>query len=179
MADIKGSLFGHLLSTFFPKSYSFIFVFLLISSLNPSSWFLILLLSSYSNMSNVKRKRKFMANGSIVRVSWVASKKKDNYRMQDWGRMCHPYCCWCYKSQLWQKIIGGIETTKKHFDKGCSFFKLVDENVSDDMDLKIVKLHKKKKNWSWEWIGEDKILVEVFHDFGLTYLGICLVLGTV
>jgi hypothetical protein len=51
------------------------------------------------------------------------------------------------------KRFWGCKNYKNQLDKGCSFFKLLDEEVTDDRDLLISKLQKKqvklKKTRSW------------------------------
>jgi len=41
------------------------------------------------------------------------------------------------------KRFWGCKNYKNHFDKGCSFFKLVDEDLNDDRDLVISKVQEK------------------------------------
>jgi hypothetical protein len=42
-----------------------------------------------------------------------------------------------------EKKFWGCRNYKNQYDRGCSFFKLVDEEFIDERDVKIAKLEKK------------------------------------
>jgi len=76
------------------------------------------------------------------------------------------------------KKLRGYGNYKNQYDKGCSFFKLVDEDFNDEREMKIAKLEKK--------ISKLKIVLEktrfwlkISLIFGFCCFGVCLVLGTI
>lgn len=77
------------------------------------------------------------------------------------------------------KKFWGCRNYKNSFDKGCGFFKLVEEDVNDDdRDLKIEKLQKKNLKLKNSLENTSKWL-KISCIFGLICFGVCLVLGTV
>jgi len=76
------------------------------------------------------------------------------------------------------KRFWGCKNYKNHFDKGCSFFKLLNEGLTDERGLLISKLQKKNAKLKHElektrsWLKNSLI-------FGLACFDVCLVLGTV
>jgi hypothetical protein len=76
------------------------------------------------------------------------------------------------------KRFWGCKNYKNQFDKGCSFFKLVDEEVTDDRDLLIAKLQKKNLKLKHE-LEKTRAWLKKALIFGLGCFGVCLVLGTI
>jgi hypothetical protein len=76
------------------------------------------------------------------------------------------------------KRFWGCKNYMNQFDKGCSFFKLVDEEVTDDQDLLIAKLQKKNLKLKHE-LEKTRAWLKKALIFGLVYFGVCLVLGTI
>ncbi|RHN67347.1 putative transcription factor GRF family [Medicago truncatula] len=76
------------------------------------------------------------------------------------------------------KKLWGCKNYKNQFDKGCSFFKLVDEEFTDDRDLKIAKLEKKNTKLKNE-LGKTRFWLKTSLIVGLFWFGVCLVLGTI
>lgn len=52
----------------------------------------------------------------------------------------------------------GCKNYKHSFDKGCSFFKLLDDDVIDERDIKIEKQKKKNKKLKIELENTKKLL---------------------
>jgi hypothetical protein len=76
------------------------------------------------------------------------------------------------------KRFWGCKNYKNHFDKGCSFFKLLDEEVSDERDLLIAKLQKKNSKLKHE-LEKTRLWLKKALIFGLTCFAVYLVLGTI
>ncbi|KEH41474.1 transmembrane protein, putative [Medicago truncatula] len=60
---------------------------------------------------------------------------------------------------MWEKIWG-CKNYRNHYEKGCGFFKLVDEEQVDEWDL----LYSKAE----ECIGDNKDMVEEVHYFWIS-----------
>jgi len=65
-----------------------------------------------------------------------------------------------------------------HYDKGCSFFKLLDEELTDERDLLIAKLQKKNAKLKHE-LEKTRSWLKMSLIFGLACFGVCLVLWTI
>jgi len=76
------------------------------------------------------------------------------------------------------KKFWGCRNYKNQYDKGCSFFKLVDEDFNDDKDLKIVKLEKKISKLKTVNV-KTRFWLKISLLFGFCCFGVCLVLGTI
>ena len=76
------------------------------------------------------------------------------------------------------KKFWGCRNYKNQYDKGCSFFKLVDEEFTDVRDLKIAKLEKKNTKLKTE-LGKTRFWNKMSLIFGLFWFDVCLVLGTI
>ncbi|RHN57048.1 putative transcription factor GRF family [Medicago truncatula] len=78
------------------------------------------------------------------------------------------------------KKFCGCKNYKNHFDKGCGFFKLLDEEeeVSDERDLLIAKLQKKNSKLKHE-LEKTRLWLMKALIFGLACFAVCLVLGTI
>jgi hypothetical protein len=97
--------------------------------------------------------------------------------------------CWCGEQAVIRTVADisnpncgkkfwGCKNYKNSFDKGCRFFKLLDEDVIDERDVKIEKQKKKIKKLKMELENTRKLLrMSMF--FGLMCFGMLLVLGTV
>lgn len=72
----------------------------------------------------------------------------------------------------------GCRNYKNSMDKGCGFFKLIEEDVVDERDLKIEKQRKKTMQLKKE-LAKTQNLLKISIIFGLMCFGVCLVLGTV
>jgi len=77
----------------------------------------------------------------------------------------------------------GCKNYKNQFDKGCSFFKLIDEDYNEDNDKnelekKLAKVEKKNKKLKNE-LQNTRFWLKISLIFGLTCFGVCLVLGTI
>ena len=81
-----------------------------------------------------------------------------------------------YNPNCGKKFLG-CRNYKNQFDKGCSFFKLVDEEFCDEKDLKIAKLEKKTKLKNE--LGKTRSWLKISIILGLLCFGVCLVLGTI
>jgi hypothetical protein len=84
------------------------------------------------------------------------------------------------------KKFWGCRNYKNQYDKGCSFFKLVDEDFNDERDVKIaderdVKIAKlEKKVWKLNTVLEKtRFWLKISLLFGFCCFGVCLVLGTI
>jgi len=76
------------------------------------------------------------------------------------------------------KKLWGCRNYRNSSDRGCSYFKLVDEDdVMDERDLKIEKLKKKKNKLKSDLSRTRQWLIMAFV-FGFLCFGIVLVLGT-
>jgi hypothetical protein len=81
-----------------------------------------------------------------------------------------------YNPNCGKKFLG-CRNYKNQFDKGCSFFKLVDEEFCDEKDLKIAKLEKKNQKLKNQ-LGKTRSWLKMSIILGLLCFGVCLVLGT-
>ena len=72
----------------------------------------------------------------------------------------------------------GCKNYKNQFDKGCSFFKLLDEDVTDYRDLLISKLEKKNVKLK-TGLEKTRTWLKISLIFGLGCFGVCLVFGTI
>ncbi|KEH19683.1 GRF zinc finger protein [Medicago truncatula] len=72
----------------------------------------------------------------------------------------------------------GCRNYKNQFDKGCSFFKLLDEEVTDERDLLISKLQKKNVKLK-NRLERTRLWLKISLIFGFGCFVVCLVLGTV
>jgi len=72
----------------------------------------------------------------------------------------------------------GCKNYRNHYEKGCGFFKLVDEEQVDDRDLLYSKLEKKNLKLKNE-LEKTRKWLKMSIIFGLACFGLCLVLGTV
>jgi hypothetical protein len=71
----------------------------------------------------------------------------------------------------------GCRNYKNSFDKGCSFFKLIEEDYNEDSDNKSAKLEKKNLKLKTQ-LQKTRSWLKLSLIFGLTSFGLCLVLGT-
>ncbi|KEH25496.1 GRF zinc finger protein [Medicago truncatula] len=76
------------------------------------------------------------------------------------------------------KKFWGCRNYKNQYDKGCSFFKLVDEEFIDERDIKIAKLEKKNQKLKTV-LEKTRFWLKISLIFGLCCFGVCLVLGTI
>ena len=72
-----------------------------------------------------------------------------------------------YNPNCGKKFLG-CRNYKNQFDKGCSFFKLVDEELCDDRDLKIAKLEKKNTKLKTE-LGKTRSWLKMSIILGLLF----------
>jgi hypothetical protein len=73
------------------------------------------------------------------------------------------------------KKLWGCKNYTNPFDKCCSFFKLLEDDVIDERDMKIEKQKKKKLKIE---LTNTKKWLRMFLVFGLICFGMTLVLGT-
>jgi len=76
------------------------------------------------------------------------------------------------------KKFWGCKNCRNHYEKGCGFFKLVDEEQVDDRDLLYAKLERKNLKLKNE-LEKTRRWLKMSTIFGLAWFGLCLVLGTV
>jgi hypothetical protein len=76
-----------------------------------------------------------------------------------------------------EKKFWGCRNYKNQYDRGCSFFKLVDEEFIDERDVKIAKLEKKNTKLKTV-LGKTRFWLKISLIFGFSCFGVCLVLGT-